>query len=240
MFGAAFFSLIFYLPLYFQSIKGVSATKSAVQILPLLLSIVLSSVISGGLISAVGFYTPFAIVATTIFCIGSGLISTYSINMPFGKWFGYQIMTGAGIGTGFQIPLLAVQTVLPLDDVPIGSASVMFFQTLGGTLFIAIAQTVFQNGIIRGTRQFIPALDPYILLRAGATEIREVLATLGLEDQLEGALKAYMTGLTDSFRVTVACAAAAVVAACFLEWRSVKDPEVKKKLEAADGVAIAA
>ena len=240
MFGAGFFVLVFYLPLYFQSIKGASATKSGIQVLPLLLSTVLSSIVAGGLITAFGYYTPFVIIGTTLFCIGSGLISTYTIDMPFGKWFGYQILTGAGVGVGFQIPLIAVQTVLPLEDVPVGTACVMFFQSLGGALFIAVAQTVFQNGIIRGTHQFIPELDPSILLRAGATEIRDVLARLGLQDQLEGALRAYMVGLTNSFRVTVACTAAAVVAACVYEWKSVKDPEVKKKIEAAGSMAVAA
>ena len=131
--------------------------------------------------------------------------------------------------------MLAVQTCLPLEDVPIGTACVMFFQTLGGTLFIAIAQTVFQNGLIRGVRKFVPGLDPLILLTAGATEIRNVLSTVGMLDQLEGALKAYMMGLTDTFRVTLACAAATIITAWFLEWKSVKDPEIKKKMQAAGG-----
>ena len=239
MFGAAFFTLIFYLPLYFQSVKNVSATKSGIDILPLLLSTVLSSIVAGGLITVFGYYTPFIISGTVLFCIGTGLISTYTTTTSFGKWFGFQILAGTGVGVGFQTPLLAVQTVLSLEDVAIGTACVMFFQSLGGALFIAVAQTVFQNGIIRGTREFAPALDPYILLKAGATEIRDVLARMGMQDQLEGALKAYMVGLTATFRVTVACTAAAVVAACFVEWRSVKEEEVKRKQEAAGALAIA-
>jgi len=229
MFGAAFFSLIIYLPLYFQSVKGASAMKSGIDILPLLLATVMSSNIFGGLITAVGYYTPFIIFATTLFCIGSGLVSTYTTTMSFGRWFGFQILAGAGVGVGFQTPLLAVQTVLPLEDVAIGTACAMFFQSLGGAVFIAVSQTVFQNGVIRGTRKFAPALDPDVLLKGGATEIREKLAKIGMQDQLPGALQAYMTGLTATFRVTVACTAAAVVAACFIEWRSIKEEKVKTK-----------
>ena len=234
-FGAAFFTLIFYLPLYFQSIKGASAIKSGIDVLPLLLSCVILSMISGGLITVVGQYVPFALVGTILFTVGAGLLTTFSTTTPFAKWFGYQVLAGAGVGLMFQIPLLAVQTCLPLEDVPIGTACVMFFQTLGGTLFIAIAQTVFQNGLIRGVREFVPGLNPYVLLSVGATEIRDALASMGMLDQLDGALKAYMAGLTDSFRVALACAAVSVVTVWFLEWKSVKDPEVKKKMEAAGG-----
>jgi hypothetical protein len=61
LFGGAFFVLIFYLPLYFQSIKGVSATKSGIDVLPLILSNVVASIVAGGLITVVGYYTPFII-----------------------------------------------------------------------------------------------------------------------------------------------------------------------------------
>jgi hypothetical protein len=228
MFGAGFFVLIFYLPLYFQSVKGSSATKSGIQVLPLFLATVLSSIASGVLITLIGYYTPFVIVGTALFAIGSGLISTYSTHTSFGRWFGYQVLCGAGVGVGFQAPMLAVQTVLPLEDVPIGTACVMFFQTLGGALFISIGQTVFQNGLVRGTHDFIPNMDPQLLLNAGATQIRNVLERVGMLDQLPGAIEAYMVGLVDAYRVTIACTVVGFAAACLFEWKSVKDGEAKR------------
>ena len=239
MFGAAFFVLVFYLPLYFQSVKGASATRSGIDVLPLLLSTVISSVITGSLISVVGYYTPFIISGTILFSIGAGLISTYKVNMSFGKWFGYQVLTGAGVGVGFQVPIIAVQTILPLEDVPVGTACIVFFQSLGGALFVSVGQTVFQNGVIHGTQTFLPDLDSHILLRVGATELRSLLSGLGMIDRLPVVLQAYMVGLIDSFRVTVGCASAAVLSTLFLEWRSVKDEEVKKKKEAAMKLGIA-
>ncbi|KAI9861360.1 MAG: hypothetical protein M1813_005257 [Trichoglossum hirsutum] len=228
MFGAGFFVLIFYLPLYFQSVKGSSATKSGIQVLPLFLATVLSSIASGVLITLIGYYTPFVIVGTALFAIGSGLISTYSTHTSFGRWFGYQVLCGAGVGVGFQAPMLAVQTVLPLEDVPIGTACVMFFQTLGGALFISIGQTVFQNGLVRGTHDFVPNMDPQLLLNAGATQIRNVLERVRMLDQLPGAIEAYMVGLVDAYRVTIACTVVGFAAACLFEWKSVKDGEAKR------------
>jgi hypothetical protein len=232
LFGAAFFVLVYYLPVYFQSIKGASATRSGIDILPLLISIVLSSIACGGLITLFGYYTPFVIFGTTLSAIGSGLISTFSVDTPFPKQFGYQVLTGAGVGFGFQIPIIAVQTVLPLANIPIGTAAVIFFQTLGGALFVSVGQTLFQNGVIRGMRQYVPGLNPEILLRAGATELRVVLKQLGLLNELPAVLKAYMVGLTDSYRATVACISAAAISAWFFEWKSIKDEEVLRKKKA--------
>jgi hypothetical protein len=229
MFGAAFFLLLFYLPVYFQTIKGSSATKSGIDTLPFMLSTVISSMVAGGLVTWVGYYTPFLIVGSILFTTGAGLITTYSVNMPFGKWFGYQVLTGAGVGVGFQIPLIAVQTVVPLSDIAVASACVVFFRSIGGALFISVGQTVFQNNIIRGVNKFVPNLDPSLLLNAGVTDVRNTLEKEGMINELPRVLRAYMDGLIDTFRVSLACFAVAAVAGCFFEWRSVKASSSEKK-----------
>lgn len=222
-FGAAFFALIFYIAVYFQSVQGSSATYSGIQLLPLLISTVLSSIITGGLISAIGFYTPLMMFCMALFAIGAGLITTYNIDTPFAKWFGYQILTGAGIGVGFQGAILVVQTVLPLVDVPVGTACISFFQSLGGAIFISVAQSVFQNGLNTGIEEYTTGIDPQLFLHSGATLIRPILAEINRMDALEGILQAYVLGLTHCFTITVACACAAFVAAACLQWKSVKD-----------------
>jgi predicted MFS family arabinose efflux permease len=151
-FSGGFFLLVYYVPIFFQSVKGSSAMISGIQLLPFMLSTVVSSIVVGALVTAVGYCTPFLIVSTAIAAIGTGLITLYNVDITTGKWIGYQIVVGAGIGAGLQIPMTAVQTVLKLGDIPVGTAAVIFFQTLGGALFIALGQSVFQNGLISGIR----------------------------------------------------------------------------------------
>ncbi|KAB8207997.1 major facilitator superfamily domain-containing protein [Aspergillus parasiticus] len=232
-FGGAFFLLVYYVPIFFQSVKGSSAMKSGIQLLPLMLATVISSVLVGAFVTAAGYYTPFLIGSTAIAAIGTGLITTYSVDIPTGKWIGYQILVGAGVGAGFQIPMTAVQTVLPPEDIPVGTAAVMFFQTLGGALFIAVGQSVFQNGLIDGIREYAPTVDPRAIVGAGATEMRHVLAALGQLDQLDAVIRAYMSGLRDAYRVSLALALVALVASCFLEWKSVKKTGQESKNEVA-------
>ncbi|PMD46299.1 MFS general substrate transporter [Hyaloscypha variabilis F] len=222
VFGSGFFTLIFYLAIYFQSVKGSSATHAGIQLLPLLISTVLSSMITGGLITVIGTYVPVMLFCMVLFAVGAGMITTFSLTTSFSAWFGYQVLAGLGIGVGFQSGVLVVQTVLPLSDVPVATACVSFFQTLGGALFISVAQTLFQNGLLSGIEKNAPQLPAQQFLHSGATQIRQILAELHQEDALDAVLQAYVDGLTHCYWITTACAIAAFFFVCGLQWKSVK------------------
>ncbi|KIW90682.1 uncharacterized protein Z519_08465 [Cladophialophora bantiana CBS 173.52] len=221
-FGAGVFVLMYYLPLYLQSVKGSSPTRSGIQILPLMLSTVFTSILAGILVTIIGYYTPLLIGASALMTVGYGLISTFTIDSPFREWFGYQICAGLGAGFGFNLPLVAVQTALPMKDIPQGTVLLMFCQSLGGALFIAVAQSVFSNGLVSGVAKYAPDIDPQLLINTGATAIRSVLAKIGMEDHLRQVIEAYVYALKDCYRVTVAVSGISFIAACFLEWKSVK------------------
>ncbi|KAI8674980.1 MFS domain-containing protein [Fusarium keratoplasticum] len=229
-FGAGFFPLIYYLSLYFQAIQGVSAVQAGIKILPLLLSTVLCSIVSGGVITAVGYYNFVIIPCMVLFTVGSGMLTTLDVDSPLKEWFGYQVIAGLGIGAGFQIGVLIVQTVLPQEWVPVGTACVQFFQAFGGALFIAVAQTVFQNGLIDTIKADNIGIDPTIFINSGASEIKEVLTKMHRLDAFDTVLEAYMKGLRDTFYISLACSACALIACLFFQWKSVKQgPDGQKK-----------
>jgi hypothetical protein len=134
----------------------------------------------------------------------------------------YQVFAGLGVGVGFQGGILVVQTVLPMADVAIATACVSFFQQLGGAIFIAVCQSLFQNGLVNGLQKYAPQLDAQLFLHAGATDIRPLLAATNQTDALDSVLQSYVDGLTHTYWVTTACAIAAFFAASGLEWKSVK------------------
>jgi hypothetical protein len=189
------------------------------------------SILAGVYVTMVGYYTPLLIGATALMTVGAGLVTTFGVDTVFSKWFGYQIIVGLGSGVGFNVPLVAVQTVLSMEDIPIGTVSVMFFQTFGAALFLTVGQSVFQNGMINGLKKYAPELDPKVMVHTGATAIRGVLEQLGQEDQLTNVLKAYVSGLDNTFRVVLACSAVAFLFTCLFEWRSVKDKRDHENVE---------
>lgn len=221
-FGASFFPLIYYLSLYFQAIQGDTAVQAGIKLLPLLLATVLTSVLSGGLITAIGYYNPIVLPSMVLLTVGAGMITTFQLDSPTGVWLGYQVLTGLGIGVGFQLGVLVVQNVLPREDIPVATACVQFFQSLGGAVFIAVAQTVFQNGLIEGVERDAPGLDPETFINSGADQVRQILQSMGQEQYTTAVLTAYLAGLRNTYYISLACGAGAFFAALGLSWISLK------------------
>ncbi|KAF2280982.1 MFS general substrate transporter [Westerdykella ornata] len=228
MVGAAFFIMAYFLPIWFQAIKGVSATKSGIMNLPAILAVVIFSILAGGLVTALGYYTPFMLASAILIPIGAGLLSTFEVDTNSPKWIGYQVIFGAGCGLGMQQALIVVQTVLPDADVPIGTAIMMFMQTLGGALFISVAQNVFTNQLIKNLRTIVPDLASEFVLTVGATEIKNKIA----EQYRPGVIKAYNESLTETFYVSVATGALSLVGVLFVQWKSMKGKKVEMAMAA--------
>ncbi|KAJ2992653.1 hypothetical protein NUW58_g2094 [Xylaria curta] len=222
--GSAFFLFIYYIPIWFQSVQGVSAVDSGIRNLPMLLSVVVASLLAGGLITAFGYYTPFMIFGTIFASIGGGLLTTWTPETNTGTWIGYQILFGLGVGAGLQQPLIAVQTVLDINDVPIGTSVIAFMQTLGGALFVSVGNNVFNNKLIEELGHRVPSIDPRIVLSAGTTNLQKTLPA----DLLPAVILSYNNALTTAFIVATALATVTIIGAGFMEWKSVKG----KKIEA--------
>ncbi len=108
-----------------------SAVKSGIDNLPMILSLVVSSLIAGGIITVIGYYTPFMILSSILMAVGVGLISTFTPSTGHAHWIGFQVLYGLGVGFGMQQTMIAAQTVLSLQDIPTGVSLVMFMQTIG-------------------------------------------------------------------------------------------------------------
>ena len=98
--GSAMMTLVHYIPIWFQAIRGVSALKYGIDTIPLVLSLVVASVTAGFLVTKVEYYTPFMIANSVIMSIGAGLITTWTPDTLRPKWIVYQILFGFGLGIG--------------------------------------------------------------------------------------------------------------------------------------------
>jgi hypothetical protein len=169
----------------------------------MLLGLVVSSFAVGALVTLLGYYTPFLIGSTAIFAVGAGLITTYSADISTPRWIGFQILAGAGLGAGFQVSQAAVQTMLTQEDIPVGSSALIFFQNLGGSIFISVGQSVFQNSLSTALKQLAPTVNPAVVFSAGATGLDQALKAVGQGSAYQAVLAAYNRGLQDTFRVSM-------------------------------------
>ncbi|KAI4128955.1 MAG: hypothetical protein LQ347_003961 [Umbilicaria vellea] len=214
----ALYTHIFYLPFYFQAVKGTTAEGSGIRSIPYLISITIASIAIGGSITVFGWYTPFMWVGTVVFTVGCGLLYTLRVGSGAGHWIGYQILTGLGAGAGVQIPFIAVQVVLSAKDMPTGNAIAIFFNSLGGAFSISIAQNIFSNTLIQEIPKHTTGVSPATIIAAGATHVRDVTPP----SQLQGVLLAYSLAINRAFILPIAVGVLAFGCSLFMEWKSVK------------------
>ena len=107
--GGAMQTLVYFLPIWFQAIKHVSAVKSGIMILPLVLGLVIMAITAGILTKKIGYYTPWMILAAVVSPIGAGLLTTFTPYTNHSAWIAYQAIFGLGIGGGMQQPSLAAR-----------------------------------------------------------------------------------------------------------------------------------
>ncbi|KAH9893886.1 major facilitator superfamily domain-containing protein [Xylariomycetidae sp. FL2044] len=216
--GGVMLSMGYYLPIWFQAIDGVDALQSGIRGLPFILALVLSSMMAGGFVTKVGYYTPCVILCSVLMTPGAGLLTTLRVDSGNAEWIGYQVLAGFGMGLGMQQSGLAAQVVLAHDDVPIGASLMFFGQQLGGAVFLCAAQNVFLQELVEDLTSVIPRESASALSRVGATELRDHVPS----DLLPAVLVQYNKALTTTFYVGTAIAAVSIVPALLFEWKSVK------------------
>ncbi|EEP78531.1 predicted protein [Uncinocarpus reesii 1704] len=217
-FAGPFFAMIYYLPIYFQSIKHVSAAQSGIRNLPFILAASIFSIVAGGLISTFGQYSYIMIAASALVTIGSGLIYTFEIDTPTGKWIGYQILMGTGAGLAIQVPVIVNQALVEPPDLASITAITMFLQTMGAAIWVSASQAGWVNKLLDRLPQVAPNVNPELVVATGAAELHKVFQG----DDLQGVLIAYMDGLKVVFLLCIAISAVSFVASLFMRPKNIK------------------
>jgi hypothetical protein len=188
---------------------------------------VVASMSTGILTSKIGYYTPFIIVGTCLLSIGAGLLTTLQVDTGEGKWIGYQILYGFGMGLSFQAPNLAAQTVLPTKDVPIGTSLMFFSQLLGGAIFISVGENILNTQLVERLSS-LPNFNVGLVIDNGAT----TLAASVPANLLSTVLEAYNESLRKCFQVGLIMTCLTIFGALAMEWRSVKQNKPKGTADA--------
>ncbi len=146
--GAGMFGAIVMLPLYFQVVKGYSATSAGLKLIPLMLGIVSTSIVSGKMISKHGHYKRFPIMGTAIMTIGILLMTRLQIDTPYWQISIYAILVGAGLGLSMQTIVIALQNSVEFRDMGVATSSNTFFRSLGSVFGTAIFGSILTNRVV--------------------------------------------------------------------------------------------
>jgi hypothetical protein len=111
------FQILFYLPIYFQSVHGQSAIASGVNSLPFMAFFALGSMLSGGLIGKTRIFQPYLLMGGLLATAGAALLYTLEVDSSKARYIGPEVLVGFGIGLGCQVPMMALQSFTKPEDV---------------------------------------------------------------------------------------------------------------------------
>ncbi len=151
--GFAMFGSITFLPLYFQTVDQASPTGAGLRLLPMMLGLLLTSILSGQLISRRGRYRTFPIVGTAVMAVGLMLLSRLNVGTSLAATALYLFVLGVGLGSVMQVLVLAVQNAVDYDMLGTATSGVTLFRGIGGSVGAAVFGTIFSTrlrGELRG------------------------------------------------------------------------------------------
>ncbi|KAJ9499942.1 hypothetical protein H2202_004332 [Exophiala xenobiotica] len=209
----------YYLPIWFQAIRGTSAIHSGVNMIPYMVANAFFSLLAGIFVSKNGLFAPPAILGCAIGTIGSGLLATLNEHTSSSKWIAYEFLISAGLGMAIQQGFSAVQAILPLEEVPIGTAAVVASQSLGGAIFVSVGNTLLQNHLLNANHdKAIPGVNVRAVFELGATRFRDVVPA----EDLPALIKLYNDSLQAVFIAAVPLCGVAFICSLCMEWKSLK------------------
>ncbi|CAI6087954.1 unnamed protein product [Clonostachys chloroleuca] len=227
--GALRSLIIYYIPIWFQVVKDTNAEQSGINFLAASIAMVASVILTGQLTSRIGYYVPQMLCSTAIVSISLGLIYRYNLDTTPAYWAGTLVMFGFGSGMGQQQPVTACQTVLKGRDVPLGTSTVLLAQTLGGAVFLAVGQNVFQSRLVEQLSQKVPNIDPTTVLEHGASGLEAAVTTQYGDASALAILGAYNDAIQRCFLICVILSCLTIFGGLTMEWVSVKKPETDRQ-----------
>jgi EmrB/QacA subfamily drug resistance transporter len=141
--GFAMFGSVTYLPVFLQAVKGASPTGSGMQMLPMMGGMLISSIVSGQLISRTGRYKIFPVIGTAVMTLALVLLSRISVDTSVPILLGLMLMLGLGMGLVMQVLVIAVQNAVDYKDLGVATSGNTLFRSIGGSVGTAALGAVF-------------------------------------------------------------------------------------------------
>jgi hypothetical protein len=185
---------------------------------------------------ATGYYTAFLILGSVLMSVGAGLLYTLKPDASTGVWIGYQILFAAGPGMSLEQCNIAIQTVLSKEKIPAATSLLILVRSLGGSIAIAICQTVFEQRLRKNLADILPGVDISVISGSGATTLvaNAQAALRGNKVAVEEVLSLYNDAVVQVFLVSLIFGALTFPAGMLVEWKSVKKEKKHKEAKTED------
>lgn len=142
-FAACYFLLLYYLPIYFQSVKGKTATQSGIANLPMVIAGCIAIVTGGIVVTKTRHAMPYMVLGAGITTVACGLLYTLEVDTESAKWIGYQILGGFTMAFPFQNALNVAQAGVEPEDISTVTSTLYCKCADRGRLLAVVTKCIF-------------------------------------------------------------------------------------------------
>ena len=145
--GMILWSILYYLPLYYEGVKGQTPILSGVSLFPETFTVAPAALVTGIIITKTGRYRFAIYLGWLLTILGTGLLYLQDVHTPTAEWIFLNLTAGLGMGMLFPSMNFAVQAASRNADLAFAVAMFTFFRAFGQSLGVAVGGTIFQNQI---------------------------------------------------------------------------------------------
>src|SRR5262249_16508849 len=214
VFGMLMFGTILFVPVYFQIVRGDTATNSGLLFMPQMIGILVGTIGAGRLTTRTGRYKIFPLVGLTL--LGTSFFVLSRIQPDTSQWVAVFCMVFVGAGIGMTTPalMLSVQNAVDTDDVGAATSAMTTVRSMGSALGAAVfgagltsrLNSELSQNLGRAARRIDPAL-----LRGSPEQIAQLPARVQ-----HGVIESFADALSTVFLTAVPIAIVAFVIVLFL------------------------
>ncbi|EMG49300.1 CEX1 Citrate exporter 1 [Candida maltosa Xu316] len=219
-FGAAYYSFTYYMPYFFQIIKGKDEIHTSIFVLPLVLMQAAGSFVCGQIISRTGHYFYVVQAGYILWLLGCCLLVLWKESLPDGVCILILLIMGMGVGASFQPSMVAIQANCKKSERAVAISTRNVLRSLGGSVGIAVGSTIVSNSVLnelnnldKDTTSLTDSIVGYIQ--------NHIYQKIDVHDLTAGQISEvrgiYTTALRNFFYFLIPLMAICVVTACFVK-----------------------
>jgi EmrB/QacA subfamily drug resistance transporter len=134
----AVFGAAIYFPLYLQSVRGASATRSGFIMMPMMVSMIIASNLSGYTVSRFHRLKSHGVAGFLLSSVGMFCFGFWGEHSTIPLLIGFSALAGIGLGMTFPIFTVAGQSAFAPQQIGVVTSLLQFFRSLGGAMGSAI------------------------------------------------------------------------------------------------------
>jgi EmrB/QacA subfamily drug resistance transporter len=134
----AYIGLSIYLPVYFQSARGLSTTASGLGLIPLMVGTVGGATIAGQLMGRITHYKRIPAIGLCVATLGALVLTLYADDLPLALFEVVLAFISIGLGTVLPTTTVAIQNAVELHQLGTATGTMNFFRQLGSAVTVAI------------------------------------------------------------------------------------------------------